>query len=306
MQMQKPLVRGLSALTALCTLVSAAWADLKVEYEVTIKGIPTVPGAPAATPKDAEKPLAMTSYYKGDMVRMDYADTSSVTDFKAGTVTTYNLKSKTFYVTKNVDGSIPGADAGQMAMLSSLKAEVKGDVKPGGANKELVGKGVKNYLYNATIKLTVPEDAGFPVPAEMLPTLVFKGENWVTEAVQPPAHYSANLPGLPGAGMMSMFGDGMKEFVGKLQAIPGFPLKTVLTIETILSPSALAFIGDGQAPQPMTISTEVKSLSEAPLEDSLFGPRAGFKEGQAPKPQSPFGGSDAAPGGGGTAPPAKP
>jgi hypothetical protein len=258
-------------------LASAAWADLKVVQEVTIKGLPEA--AKAQNP-NLGKPMTMTTFYKGDRMRQEQGAMVTITDYKEGTITTLDPKKKTFYVSKISDTMNAVANN---PFLETLKLDVKADVKPGTETKSILGKSAKNVKFNATFTFSSKDGGDSPIAAFM-PTIILKGEQWVTEEVKVPGDPKQMLQQMNlSRGPMAMFGGGMKEFTEKMGSVPGFPLLNSTTMEFVFPPTAPPQVQEQMGGKPMTTLTEVKSISEEVLDEALFKAPEDFKEVKAPE-----------------------
>lgn len=282
-------------------LVGSARADLKVVSKMTMDapamgglggGLGAAPGAPK--PGEAVKSV---TYYKGSKVRTeDAAGIITINDSEAGTITRIDPKKKTYStikmaeLTKNLtEGAGPGAQ-----FLEMMEMKVKADVKKGGHEKEIAGKKTTDYLWTATMSMSMK---GGEEGVGEIANISMEGEQWTTEDIKlPAAPASATAPALPGigggmmGGMMKMMSSmpGMKTMMEKLAEIKGFSLLTSMKIK-IQSPMAEAQGAD--LSKPITNKTEVVELSEEALPDSLFAVPAGFKKVAYEMPQMPgFGG----------------
>lgn len=260
----------------LSTLASAAWADLKVVQEVTIKGLPEA--AKAQNP-NLEKPMTITTFYKGDKMRQEMGAMITITDYKDGTMMTLDPKKKTYYITKVADSMNAIANNPMMEMF---KMDIKADVKPGTETKPILGKSAKSVKYSATFTFSTKDGSDSPIIG-MMPTIILKGEQWVTEEIKVPGDPKQLMQRMTARGPMAMFGAGMKDFTEKLAAVPGYPLVNTTTMEFVFPPTAPPQIQEQMGGKPMTTLSEVKSISEESLEDGLFNAPEDFKEVKAPE-----------------------
>jgi hypothetical protein len=278
------------SMVALGVMATVARADVKVVSEVKMTGIPAAAAAQPGVP-DLKKPIITTTYYKGNKQRVESGDTVIITDYETGKVTTLNPAKKTFYTSNITDGLKAMADN---PMIEMIKIDATADVKQGGETKTIAGKAAKNYKLTATMKMSM--DGAPPETAAMFPTIIMKGEQWTTEAIALPIQTSKLVQANFTKNMPAFLQKGMKPFLDKMATIPGFTLSNTMSIEFMRAPGAPDMPGFPK--EPIVTVTEVKELSEAPLEDALFAPPADYKEVQAPKP--------AGPGRGGATPPGAP
>jgi hypothetical protein len=273
---------------ALGVMAAMARADVKLISEVKVTGVPAAASAQGAP--DLSKPMLTTTYYKGSKTRVESGNVITITDYETGKVTTLNPDKKTFYTSNIGDAMKAMADN---PMLAMIKIDATADVKPGGKSKTIAGKPATNYLITSTMKMTM--DGAPPEAAAMMPTITMKQEMWTTEALaltgwnpkMLQTNFSKNLPPF----LMS----GMKPFIEKMSSVKGFQLSSTMTM-TFESKSGAAM--PGLPKEPIVTTTEVKEISEAPLDDALFTVPGDYKEVQPPTPGTPL------PGGrGGATPP---
>jgi hypothetical protein len=200
----------------------------------------------------------VTNYYKGNKVRSETKSSVVLMD-SSGKMTMLNPTRKTYMVVSM--GDMPGMN---MVDVSSSV-----DIKPGGKTKTILGKPAKNYVYTATIKMSLKKAAldqmkasgRMPKQPPQLPTFVLQGENWVTEAVNlPKGAVATSLSGLNSL-------PGMKPIMDKFAAIKGVSLESRATI---------TFKGGPQNMKPQTTSFAATSISETILPDALFQIPAGY------------------------------
>ena len=267
---------------ALAALSSAAHADLKVVSRTTVDAPATAGlgggiGAGVPLPKPGEA-LKTTTFYKGGKVRVEDAQGGvTITDNDAGTTTRIDLKKKTYSTAKLADvqkqlSENLGPAAG---FLEMMELKVKSDVKKGGHEREIAGKKATDYLWTATMSMSMKSGDG-GVPAGELANISMEGEQWTTEEVQlPTAKTKPGVPELPGlgagmmGGMMKMMANmpGMKTLMETFAQIKGFSLLTNMKI-FIKSPFAEAQGTD--LSKPITNKTEVVELSDTEIPESLL------------------------------------
>lgn len=275
------------SMAALGVMATMARADVKVVAEVKVTGIPAAAAAQGAP--DLKKPIITTTYYKGNKQRVESGGTITITDYDTGKVTTLNPEKKTFYTTNITDGLKAMADN---PMIEMIKIDATADVKPGGETKTIAGKTAKNYKVTATMKMGM--DGAPAEAAAMFPTIIMKGEQWTTEGITLPIQTGKLVQSNFAKNMPPFLQKGMKPFTDKMATIPGFTLSNTMSMEFVRAPGAPDMPGFPK--EPIVTITEVKELSEAPLEDALFAPPAGYKEVPAPKAGGPGGGGATPPG----------
>jgi hypothetical protein len=286
----KPRFLALAAsAVALSVLSGVARADVKIVAEVKTTGMPTNPSLPT----NANKPVTQTVYYKGKKQRVEVYGIVSITDSETGMTTILDPAKKTFYV------SDPAEVAKAMAanpMLAMIKMDTTAvDVKSGGQSKTIAGKAAKNYKVSATLKMGM--EGGDDAMASMFPTVLVKNEQWVTEGIALPIsvvkdsaeQYTKNLP--------PFFQKGLKPYIDKMGTIQGFPLASTVIMEFVFANGSPGIPGIPK--EPIVTTTEVKEISEAPLDDALFTVPSDYKKVEPPTP-------GAIPGGGGAVPPSRP
>lgn len=281
--LRAPLALALVGLAAL-----GARADLKVVSKSVFENRPNVPGAPApAKTAKAGEPDAVqsTMYYKGTFSRSeDGTDTVTITDTAKNTITTLNVKKKTYSVQK----------LDELAKMASPFAEfmdvkIEGGVKPGTMPKKVAGRDTGHFVTNLSIAMSVKEGSPLPLPAGDGPlmSIAIRTESWTVEglSLDAKAIQQQNL------GMMRMFTrmlPGAAALQDKMAGVKGYPLASNTRI-TFTSALPLPGLPD----KPMTIKNEVISLSEDPLPDTLFQVPADFKEVPPETPGIPgFGGGN--------------
>ncbi len=297
--------RVLLPMLTLVALISGAHADLKVVSKTTADAPPINgfspgggTGAPKVKPGEA---VVVTTYYKGSKVRVEEATGAvTITDNEAGTITRLDPKKKTYSTTKLTDlqKQLTESMGPAAVFLEQMELKVKSNVKKGGHEREIAGKKTTDYLWTATMSMSMKgSDGSGGVPAGELANIAMEGEQWTSEEVQlPTTQTKAALPELPGmgggmmAGMMKMMASmpGMKTLMETFAQIKGFSLLTNMKI-LIKSPFAEAQGAD--VSKPITNKTEVIELSDAELPTSLFIVPEGLKKVPYELPQRPgFGG----------------
>lgn len=243
-------VASIATITAL-TAASAARADLKLVSQMTL----------------GDRSTTTTTYYKGKKMRSETTDGQiSIFDTALGKMYLINTKEKTYQ-----EMDMAAVANNPMIQMMDVKSNVV--VKPGGKTKNILGKPAKNYLFTAKLtfsfkkemmdKLAAQNGGKAPAQLPQLPVVSIQGENWVTDAIKLPTGT------MNPANIMQAMSPGMKSLVDKLSAIKGVPLESTQTVTTTGNPM-LAKMG------PQVIKNVPRSLSEAPLPDSLFKVPAGY------------------------------
>lgn len=249
-----------ATLIALCSAGSAR-ADLKVVSEMTVTGLPKTEMTSSGTQKSTS-----TAYYKGDKFRQEAGDSISIFDCGTGQVYTLDQGKKTYSV-------MAADDMLNMAnnpMLAKMKMDVSGDVTPTDKTETITDKTTKEYLFTFTMKMGMEG-----MDSSIFPTMKMSGEQWNTTSIRFPANcvkmmqFTQRMPG--------MFGSSMKTFAEKMAAMPGFPMRKTMTI-TMEGGAVAAMTKD-----PIVMTTEVKSISEDKLPDSLFAVPSGYTKVDPPK-----------------------
>lgn len=259
---------------ALAALPPAARADIKIISEVTASGLP--PQARAQL--KAKGAQQTTVYYKGDSVRTEVAG-GPITIFQGGTGKWIQIDPARKTYTVNAAQKMM-----EMAkpFLSMMKIDATGDVKPGEAARTISGYPARNYLINLSMTMSLGEGAPPDAPKGPLFTMTMEGEQWTTEALK----LSSSAQRAVVTSVLQMLGpmmQGAQPLMEKMASIQGAPLSGRMTMR-FTSAQALP----GLPKEPMVVTTEVKSVSEAPLSDTLFRVPAGYKkaEPQMPTPRN--------------------
>ncbi|MBC8102650.1 MAG: hypothetical protein H7Z41_08695 [Cytophagales bacterium] len=270
--------------------VGIARADVKIVSETTIKGLPeqaqqTTRGDFKANASQA--PVVSTVYLKGEKRRSEVEGRVTIYDCATDALYTLNTADKTYTVT-SFSKSLDNEASASNPILSLIKIDTGAvTLTPQTTSKIIAGKPATSYTFGLTLKVR-PAD---PSLAEMIPNIesTVKGEQWFSESIAAPAtcarmakaNFVSSLP-LPIAGAS----EGLKTLADKISAIKGTPLSSriVVTLKA----------GDGKAADanvlpipkdPIILTTEVKTITEDPLADSLFTIPAEYKKVDvAPKP----------------------
>jgi len=246
----------------------AARADVKIVTESTITGL----GAPTTIPN--------TVYYKGDKQRSEGDDGVTIYDCSSDLLYTLNAKDKTYTVAAASQSMQAKASN---PMLAMAKIETKeANLTPLSGTKEIAGKTSNGYAYILALHIQ-PTD---PSLSDFIPafTTTIKGEQWATEAVtgSVPCERMSRLMlsrSLPAS--VATMGSGVKDILDKVAQIKGLFLSRRVQI-TMKLDNPKSDAGMPIPKDPIVYTTVVKSLSEAPLEDSLFAVPADYKKIEAP------------------------
>lgn len=269
---------GAAALTLAVLLPgSSARADVKLVTETTFTGVgQNNPG-----------PVAGAIYYKGDKQRTESGDQVTIYDCGADTLYTLNAKAKTYTVTTS-----PGAQgAAANPLLAMMKIDTKEvSLAPQPGTKQIAGKDASRYTYTLVLHIA-PSD---PSLADYVPsfTTSIQGEQWTAASLAPPATcarmarmlLTRNLPPT-----MAGAGSGIKVLADKAAEMKGLFLSSRVQF-TVKPDAKSADTGVPLPKNPIVVATDVKSLSEAPLDDSLFTVPTDYKKiesgtpGAAPPP----------------------
>ena len=249
---------------------TTARADVKVVSQVTITGLP----AGAATAQSS-KPQTVTAYYKGTKVRTEAANTVTIYDGKTNTVTTLSPASKTYTVASM---AAPAANP----MMAMMDVKTTATLKPGGKTKTIAGKPAKNYVWQANIamgmKPSAKQNANSQMPSGPLVTIQMNGEQWTTDAVKLPAGSKSLVMSMMSGPAKAI--PGLSPLMDKFAQIKGLPLSATLT-QAFKQSAAMMAMGGARSnvpPKPITVTTNVLSLSEKPLAATLFAVPAGYQK----------------------------
>ncbi|MFM7320658.1 MAG: hypothetical protein ACKO5K_03915 [Armatimonadota bacterium] len=208
----------------------------------------------------------------------------TIVDSAKGTITNLDTKKRTYTVEK--------ADSGNPAMAQFaefMEIQVDGAIAPTELSKEIAGRTARKYAGTVTIKVSIKEGSPLPIPAGDGPlmTISMETESWTIEGLSVDAQaLSRSLPPMV-QGMAKMM-PGFDGFRKKMEAMKGFPVQSV---QKISFKSGLPL--PGLPEKPMTAKSELVSLSEDALPDSLFAVPAGYKKVEPELPAFPgFGGSE--------------
>lgn len=248
---------------------SAAFADLKVVSQVTVKGQPKAAQA-AGVPGD--KPVTTTTYYKGDKSRTETDQGAFITDLANDKMYTLDLAKKTFTVTSLQATAKAASDN---PFLNNIKVASKTTVTPGTETKALLGKTAKRTDYTSDFAISIE---GNETLNAFMPKISIQGQMWNDETLMLPgdprklaqATYSRMLP--------AQIRQGVAEMSDKLGTMKGFPLLSVITVTVTPPKDAPDFVKEQMPKEPIVTTSTVTSISEEALPDSLFVVPSNFKE----------------------------
>ena len=242
------------------SLALLASADVKVVANVTVTG-----GPDTGTKK-------ITTAYKGKFIRTETDKTISIYDTASQTITTINKAGKTYNVLslKDTFTSMPSL----MAKLQ-VKANASILLKPDQGT--IAGLAAKKYAGKATIKITSEG-----LPEENFPTTQIEIEQWMTEAVPTTTSMGgALMPMKNFIGPLQHY-KGMGPLIDEWSKMKGVPLSSKVTLTVLSSPN-----GKTRAQEPITTTTQVLSVSSAPLDESLFRVPEGYTRAAVRTPKPP-------------------
>ncbi len=277
--------RRASLLLVVFAIASAAHADLKIVQKNTVDGAPALPGAPTAPAKSgAPTAIVTTTYYKGGFIRTESGTSVTIVDSAKGTVATIDNKKRTYTIEKT-----DSANAALAQFADFMDIAVDGSIAPTDTSKEIAGRSARKYAGTITMKVSIKEGSPLPIPAGEGPlmTITMETESWTIEGLS--VDSKALVRALPPmvAGMAKMM-PGFDVFRKKMEAIVGFPVQSA---QKISFKSGLPL--PGLPEKPMTSKSELVSLSEEALPDSLFAIPSGYKKVEPETPAFPgFGGGD--------------
>ena len=259
------------ALCAAFSLLTPSWADVTIVQEVSVKGAPKIPAFPGAPPApDMSRPTMVTIYYKGDKQRSETGDSVTLSDLASGKIYTLDAKKKTFVV-RSLDkiGS-------ENPFLEMIRMDVTATVTPTDEKKTILNKSAKRYDYAATIKTSM--DGVDEQMAAMFPTITISGQQWATEDVVLPIDFKQVAQTTMVRNFPPMMAKGIKDLAEKMSAIKGFPLSSIVTVKFVFAKEPPPQLAARIPKEPMVTTTEVKSIKEGALEDSLFVVPSDYKE----------------------------
>jgi len=216
------------------------------------------------------QPETSTAYFKGDRFRQESNYLAYLTDCASGQVQLLDLTRKRYWATSIRETVKPWvADS----RFNGMKIDVKFSIKKTATVETIAGRPSRKYTYTAKVKAVSPSD-----PSANRSMMV-NGDAWLTDSLSFPSkcitirQLARQIPGMPG--------NIQKVVAEKLAELPGYPLRNQMVVQM-----------DGPAPIPhrtLIMTTEVKSVSGAPLAATLFSVPAGWQKEGVPAPGSPGG-----------------
>ncbi|MEA2553797.1 MAG: hypothetical protein QOJ65_1973 [Fimbriimonadaceae bacterium] len=253
------------AVCAFLVLAGAAVADVKVVSLLRAPGLAGI-GGPQQT---------ITTYYKGGLVRTDAQGRTTILDTRKHTTTIIDHTSRTYSV----------LDTASMAKLQKetmkgMQVKVSGHVSPTKDQKSIQKKAARKYVADLNLVVSGPQLKGPQGPMKM--NVKVHMDQWATTAVK------ANVSPDQAAGMLGQVlrgftaiggvGD-LKREMGKIRGLP-LDNQTKVTISMVpLKGKAPAGAG---ASQTMSVEIATQSVSEAPINPSVFKVPAGYTKTAKP------------------------
>lgn len=231
-------------------LANSASADMKLVSRVTIdRG--QAP-APAQT---------VTTYYRGNLVRTETANVVTLYNIATQTITTLNKMDKTYRVLP-----LNAAFSQRSGLLSRVKLSTSADIQPQDESKVIAGMRARKYAGKVVLKMTVDG-----MQDENAPQTTMEIEQWTTDAVPLPADAQQLLsPVMRLSGPLQKMA-GMKPLVEALARMKGAPLSSKVKVIPASRP-------DRPGRPPVTTTTDVVSVSLAPVSPALFAIPKDFKK----------------------------
>jgi hypothetical protein len=211
-----------TAVLAIATLAAGMTARADFSYMTTMKspgGMGSVPGAGGAT----------KHYLKGQKMKVDHGNTSTIIDMDAQTITSINNLDKSYSVRKFSD--LP--DVGDK--MSKQGVEVSVDVKDTGRNQNINGFNAHEVIM--TMGMDSPEARAKGVK------MAFEMTMWISKDVpgsqEASAFYKRNAGRFPWSSVMSGAGanpsmqKSMTELLRKMASFEGVPVLQITKMKTL-------------------------------------------------------------------------
>jgi hypothetical protein len=197
----------------------------------------------------------VTTYYKGSLIRAESGDAVTLTDTKTGLTAVLIPSSKTF---KQYNNDQLGRNTSE---LQGLKVDGHANVTQTSEHKVIAGKNATKFVADVDLTMTNANNVGYTQHTTM--HIV----RWTTAdlaiAIPPEvlAKFSVEQRAFQGI-------SGMEGVNKELAKITGVPLSSEVTIKSEFTGPQ----GVGGVPPPMTedINTDVESVDESDLDNSLF------------------------------------
>lgn len=194
-------------------------------------------------------PVSVTTYYKGDYMRSDVRDITTIFDSKSGKAMIVDAKRKEY-------AELGDDSSSQMTITAKASVSTTTD------HKTIAGHDANRY--RASIQMVISQQG-------MTQNMDMQMDMWAaTDLKTPfePAHLVQSLAGmLRGADIQ-----GMEDFTKEMSKVSGFPLEQLITVTVAGMPT-----GATSGPM-MTFDSVADSIDESPLADSLFQVPSDYKK----------------------------
>lgn len=257
--------------------VSPAHADLKLEQNITVSGVPKQDGAKLGVAQPTTEKMVM--YYKGGKQRMETPASIIIHDATTEKTWVLDPQKKTYYEVPSMADLFAASGNNPMASMMELDGDViVTDLKE---EKSIVGKKAHHYSYVMTLKFTVKDPKAPATLASMMPSFVITGDQWTADMPEMVALAKQNA--------MSMFknfpskmGKSFEPLMEKMATMKGVPLEGTQSSKLAFPESAPAMMKDRMPKEPTVRKTTTTVLSEDALPDSLFVVPGDYKKVPAP------------------------
>jgi hypothetical protein len=208
----------------------------------------------------SSSPQTITTYVKGGLVRTESGGMVSIADASQKRLIAIDAKGKTYSI-------VPlGPPKGTVPAREGLKATASGKVTPTPDRRKVAGLSARRFVATARVRQSIPTMS--PGSAEVL----IEMEQWVSESVALPES-SRRLAGAFGLAFgMRAVDPAFKALSAEFAKIKGLPLASRVTLKPISRGGVMS------SARPLTVVTEVRSVSHPKLSDALFRVPAGYKK----------------------------
>ena len=234
------------AFVACLATVAVASADVKVVAKVTVSGSPSGTGT-----------QTVTTCYKGSFIRTETDKTISIYNTDSQTLITMRKSDKTYTSLGLKDTMMK-----MPAVLAKLHVNSTADVNPTDQTTMIAGRRAKKYVGVATIQITAEGAAMNSYPTTRIDLV-----QWMGEPVTGSSNTTDAKPLEQLLGPLKIF-NGMDPVIKAFSKMKGLPLSSRVTVTTT---------GGTKQRSPIVTTTEVQSIQEGPLADSLFAVPKGYK-----------------------------
>lgn len=222
-------------------------------------------------------------YLKGNKMARLSADTGTIFDLDAGTMTMIDVQKKT-YSTTTFDEMNRRIEEMQnrMSKNGSHPAEIQFDskVEPTGKTRSIDGKEAKEYVMTITAQ---GQQAGMRVKSDLWVVPSISGQEELRNFQTKMAEKLKNLNGLnPVMGTASA---GLTQVSKEVLKMDGYPVTQEVTISGVQSPMSpmMAMRNGGEENKDpnapfLIMNTDAKSFSDGAVADSIFEIPAGYKQ----------------------------